>query len=634
MIVVKPKKRRDGKSSFLKLVAYVTLRDDEKPDEAIDPSHPAWRPSKSKEAIFGRLIDYIHRDGDEEKLHITETFPDGRHQVIFDSVLCETNTFSVATAAVEMQAVALQNTRCKDPVYHFILSWPETDSPTEQQIFESARHSLRALDMSDHQYVTSIHRDTNHLHCHVAVNRINPITYKAADDAFDIPRLHKASREMERKYGWMPTKGCYVLNENREIVRAHPDQKSMPHGAKGLEYYADQESLYTYAIRECQQDIADTLTSDSVNWEQIHSVLIRAGLELKQKDKGLAIYSRSNAEQTPLKASSLHPDLTLSALEPLAGPFESSPEVDVHDENRLVFGYVVEKEYDERFHARDQSARFERRVARAEDREDLKARYRAYKNAWQRPSINAKDRFRTLAAAFRVRKAHVRISIRDPLLRKLTYNIIEFERAKAMAALRIDIRTERDALRASPEYRRQTYKVWVEQQAMNGDRAAVSQLRGWAYKIKRDARTAILSDNVIQCAVADDVQPFRIEGYVTRINRDGAILYQTDGITQIVDRGAQIEVARPFESQGANIITALSLAEDKSGETLAFVGKPDYVSQACAAVPHFNAMSDKALPLTQPEQRQQAGYDAPKIQDNASAASVNTARSYMPPKPR
>ncbi|WP_174891675.1 relaxase/mobilization nuclease domain-containing protein, partial [Candidatus Williamhamiltonella defendens] len=212
------------------------------------------------------------RNGDADKSLITERFSDGRHQVLFDQVLCETNTLSVATAAVEMEAVALKNTRCKDPVYHFFLSWPETDSPTVEQIFESARHSLKALGMSEHQYVTAIHRDTDHLHCHVAANRIHPVTYKVADDAYDISKLHKASREMELKYGWTikygwtRTNGCHVINENNRIVRSCSKEKSMPDDAKKLEYYSDQESLYGYAVRECRSEISEILKADSIYW--------------------------------------------------------------------------------------------------------------------------------------------------------------------------------------------------------------------------------------------------------------------------------------------------------------------------------------------------------------------------------
>ncbi|WP_174891600.1 TraI/MobA(P) family conjugative relaxase, partial [Candidatus Hamiltonella defensa] len=541
------------------------------------------------------------RNGDADKSLITERFPDGRHQVLFDQVLCETNTLSVATAAVEMQAVALKNTRCKDPVYHFFLSWPETDSPTVEQIFESARHSLDALGMSEHQYVTAIHRDTDHLHCHVAVNRIHPVTYKVADDAYDISKLHKASREMELKYGWTRTHGCYVINDHHQVVRSYSHQKPMPIEAKKLEYYSDKESFYGYAVRECREEISKILGEKNLYWERLHAVLIRAGLELKKKDRGLAIYDRVHPEQTPLKASSLHPQLTLSKLVPRLGEFESAPRVmEFKNEQGEVTltNYMVSSHYDDRLHLRDHQARMTRRLKRAEAREELKLRYQHDKKEAKCPSFDAKNRFRTLSMTFRFRRAHVCVAVRDPLLRKLAWHVLAFEREKAMAELRLKLKEERENWYRSPENRRLSYRVWVEQQALKGDKAAISQLRGWAYQAKRDERTAYLSDTVIECAVSDDIAPVELKGYTHHIHRDGVILYKKEGVTQMIDRGETIEMARPFENEGDNMVAGLRLAEQKSGEKRVFSGPREYVEKACSLVRDLNEMGETSLTLT------------------------------------
>ncbi len=369
-------------------------------------------------------------------------------------------------------------------------------------------------------------------------------------------------------------------------------------------------------------------------WEAVHAVFLRANLTLKIKGRGLAIYDSNSPERVPLKASRLHPALTRSTLEPRLGPFEMAPKIFAFkNENGDVTltNYAVDFAYNPQLHLRDRDARMVRRLARAEARDDLKARYQTYKKAWKRTTIDTKTRFNTVAAEFRLRKAHVRVAMPDRLMRKLAYHILAFEREKAMAALRLQLKEERAVLQRSPENRCASYRMWVEQQALKSDKAALSQLRGWAYKVKRDERTAQLSDNRIECAVADDIPAFRIEGFGTKINRDGAILYQYEGITQIVDRGEQIEVARPFEAGGMNIITALSLAEDKSGEKLAFAGQPDYVRQACAAVPHFNTMSDNPLPLTDPHQQQLAGYfPARKVIDAVAVVKPRPQPSWRP----
>ena len=616
MIPHVPEKRRDGRSSFLQLVSYLILRDEtpEMGDE-LSENTLSTRPSRARSAIFDRLVDYVDRQAQPGEQQVIATFPDGSQQVRCDNVLCQTNAFDLSTAALEMNAVAAQNTRCIDPVYHFILSWPEDESPDPQHIFESAAYCLEKLGMKEHQYVFAIHTDTDNIHCHVAVNRVHPVTYDAVTLYNDYPSLHKCCRELELRYDWKPDNGCWVRDENGHLVKPKRTHPPVPQGAKQLEYHEDKESLYTYAVRECRAEINALLLDDICHWDEIHYALLRANLELKPKGEGMAIYDRNDPEQTPIKASSLHPHMTLSSLTPLLGEFTPAPEYQsIKNETGqpLLENYHVDIEYIPYMHARDQDARLTRRAARAVAREKLKNRYSEYKKGFIKPSLDASNRFKTVAAEFRVRKAHVRVSVGDPLMRKLTYHVLEVEREKAMATLRMQLKSEKEALVNSAHYRRQTYRGWVERQAMTGDVAAISQLRGWAYKEKRKNRTAVLSDTVIQCAVADDIPAFDIDGYVSQVNRDGAIVYKREGKTGVIDRGDVLEVVRPFEDNADNLATALSLAEDKCGEKLVLGGSEPFIQQASALVKQFNAGCEKPLPLTDPRQRQLAGYGQPK----------------------
>ncbi|PHM37642.1 hypothetical protein Xmau_03860 [Xenorhabdus mauleonii] len=615
MIIRIPEKRRDGKSSFLKLIAYTIIRDEDKPDTPIEPEHPGWRRPGSKGEIFNHLVNYITRNPEADIQHILHADPNGYTQVLFDGVICETNCFNIATAPIEMNAVALQNVRCKDPVLHYILSWPTEDNPSREKIFESVRHSLNALGMLDHQYVAAIHTDTNNIHCHVSANRIHPETYKTANDSFTKIRLQYAARELELKYNWTHTNGFFAVNENKEIVRAKRDNQPAPAGARSLEYYADVESLHTYATTECGFKIDEAMSDPNMSWRDIHCILVRAGLELKPKGKGLAIYSIDNPELPPVKASSVHPDLTLSCLEKDLGKFQPLNEVGVYttDNTHIAKNAIVhEFRYEPTLHARDMNARLERRLERAAAREDLKSRYKDYKAEWVRPRMDREAirlRYQNESKRFAWRKNHARVAINDPLLRKLTYNIIEVERMKSMAALRIDIRNERAAFKADPANRRMSYREWVSQQAIKQDQAAITQLRGWAHRMKRNARTGNISSNAIVCAVADDTPAFKLDGYSTAVTRDGTIQYFRDGVVQLQDKGSRIEINDYHANGGEHIAGGMALAENKSGEHLIFSGEPAFIGQACEMVEWFNDGGDKPLPLTDPEQRVMAGYD-------------------------
>lgn len=123
------------------------------------------------------------------------------------------------------------------------------------------------------------------------------------------------------------------------------------------------------------------------------------------------------------------------------------------------------------------------------------------------------------------------------------FRALEVEKMKDMAALRLQIREERKALKEMPGSRPLSYRAWVEMQATKHDAAAISQLRGWAYREKRNNRTAAISGNIILNSVADDIRPAQIRGYETQVNRDGAVVYSSGGNPVLLDRGLLIEVA-------------------------------------------------------------------------------------------
>lgn len=113
----------------------------------------------------------------------------------FYGVTCFHNCTSLETAAEEMEYTARQARYAKDdtdPVFHYILSSQAHESPRPEQIYDSVRHTLKALGLSEHQYVSAVHTDTDNLHVHVAVNQI--IRIPAISTAFHGVRKNSAVR--------------------------------------------------------------------------------------------------------------------------------------------------------------------------------------------------------------------------------------------------------------------------------------------------------------------------------------------------------------------------------------------------------------------------------------------------------
>jgi len=84
---------------------------------------------------------------------------------------------SLETAAVEMEAIARANPRCKEPVKHFVFSHSAHQSKTitDEQVIRSAEAVLAGMGYGQHQAVYVVHRDTDQVHCHVALTTARTI---------------------------------------------------------------------------------------------------------------------------------------------------------------------------------------------------------------------------------------------------------------------------------------------------------------------------------------------------------------------------------------------------------------------------------------------------------------------------
>lgn len=50
-----------------------------------------------------------------------------------------------------------------------------------------------------------------------------------------------------------------------------------------MEYYADQESLHSYAMRTCSDDLEKLIVKDELTWFELHKLLVKQGLKLDKK---------------------------------------------------------------------------------------------------------------------------------------------------------------------------------------------------------------------------------------------------------------------------------------------------------------------------------------------------------------
>jgi len=204
---------------------------------------------------------------------------------------------------VEMEAVAFQNKHCADPVMHLLLSWRENETPTPEQIIDAVKITLDELNLSQCQVVYALHQNTDNLHLHICVNRIDPDTHKAIDPAHGWTRraMERAARRIEHAQGWATEENTWSeINERGEVV-----QKPRTKDAKIPQNISDMENLTgeQSAIRRSQEVLKGKLTLHRlkpVDWEPPER-------RLKKKSKAKSRSKKEeNAKAVRLKAKVLN----------------------------------------------------------------------------------------------------------------------------------------------------------------------------------------------------------------------------------------------------------------------------------------------------------------------------------------
>lgn len=256
---------------------------------------------------------------------------------------------SIETASMEMNAVARMNLRCEDPVYHFILSWPEHEKPAPEAIFDAAQHAISALGFAEHQYVIAVHANTDNVHAHVAMNRVHPTTYKSQHIEWAKRTLHYAARESEIKHGWTHDNGIYVVEvdghgqkkivlNTKKLREAEQDQEQGIHLHPEVDQEAelpawhDPDGLKGWLKNRVAKALKEALP-EMTSWQALHIWLDKQGIELHDTGGGgmrLSAVSTETGEILDLPASQGLRVLKRAELEKRWGEFTPVITLPVH----------------------------------------------------------------------------------------------------------------------------------------------------------------------------------------------------------------------------------------------------------------------------------------------------------------
>ena len=503
------------------------------------------------------------------------------------------SVWSVETAAEDMAGVALRNERVKDAVYHYVLSWRDGENPSDTQALDSMVAALTALNMQDHQWIGAVHRDTAHVHAHVAVNRINPDTLKSVYPKGDWIVLDRTCRELELKHGWDHSPGphrVYVATEGApQIVRSprnlsDEQRANVTTRARDFSAWTGLGSFQDWVGREPAAHLKGVLEKPNPTWHDVHSSLATFNLEYRKTGSGAVVVDRDQPEKFGAKASHMGRFASLPRLEARLGQYQPlADEGPSHNRTPARSADCGARSY-----RRHVDGRTSRRDHRQVQREALHERYVAAKSDWDRSQraevkrawsqhrVSSRMRFERLRVENCEARSRIRGSTRTAN-KRIFYSIQAYISATKREALRAKVRDERLELKAKLNRGQPgTWREWLASEAAAGDRAAMRALRGIRYRERRERPREMQPPGII---TAPEVPRETLLTALRWTADERGVNYVRDDVTVFRDEGQRVV----FTDVGDDSIRAgLMLCREKWTRELYISGTKEFKSKASA----------------------------------------------------
>lgn len=456
---------------------------------------------------------------------------------------CQAGTVQAATE--EVLATQHMNTRATgDKTYHLIVAFPSGENPPADVLKNIEERICAGLGYGEHQRISTVHHDTDHLHIHIAINKIHP-TRNTMHDPF----------QSYRTLGEL----CVKLEEDHGLQRVnHQSRRSLSEGRAGdMEQHSGIESLLSWIKRECLEEI-----KAAQSWTELHQALQDNGLELRARGNGFVIEA---GDGTQVKASAVARELSKPKLEVRFGSFEASPELQAKTEAKRQY---QKKPVRLRVNTIELYARY-----KADQQTLVAAQRAALYRARQSKTWKIEDAKRSS----RLRRAAIKLMGGKAATKKLLY-------AQASKALRDEIQAinkehQRERQGCYDEHKRRTWADWLKKEALQGNSEALAALRA------REAAQGLKGNTVEGHGQA---KPGHAP-VVDNITKKGTIIFRA-GKTAVRDDGDKLQVSREATREGLQ--QALRLAMERYGSRITVNGTTEFKAQI------IRAAVDSQLPIT------------------------------------
>lgn len=209
---------------------------------------------------------------------------------------------------------ALNTTSKQDKTMHLVVSFQEDEHPSFEVMKSIEIELMKALGMEKHQRLSVVHSNTNNLHMHIAVNKVDPDTMKVKNPYNDVKILQETAIKLERKFG---------LKIDNHISSNDKGQNKYNKHTMSCDFE-------TWVKTKLNAEVSMLLAANKTTFQDLRKCLAKYDLEFRERRKGFVISSKS--EKLFCKASSVHRELSKQALEKRFGNLNLKPTFEIEEE--------------------------------------------------------------------------------------------------------------------------------------------------------------------------------------------------------------------------------------------------------------------------------------------------------------
>lgn len=444
-------------------------------------------------------------------------------------------------AVTEILNTQMQNVRAtSDKTYHLIVSFRPGEQPDDATLRVIEARLCNALGYGEHQRISVVHRDTDNLHMHVAINKIHPARYTMQYPFNDFWILGKACEQLEREFGLQP--------DNHQARKTAAENRT-----DDMERHAGVESLLGWIKRECLHKM-----ESAQSWSALHQTMRENGLRLHERGNGLAV---SAGDGTAVKASSIGREYSRARLEARFGPFQPAPQTpsDAPPAKAYQARPMRSRIDTSALYAAYQQAQHHAGAARAQESTAARTRKERQVDAAKRGT--------------RLKRAVIRMVGASGPAKKIMYAAVGKMLLAELDRIAAQHRAERR--RIGERHRHRTWADWLRESAEQGDGAALAALRA------RPGNGASGGDRLTATGMrhaAPANAPANAEQ--DGVTKQGTVIYRA-GAMAVRDDGKALHVTAGADNAGLQ--AALRMARARNGNCISVNGSAEFRDNIVAA---------------------------------------------------